>query len=329
MDIPDIHEAVFNISSEQDFNSIAIEIFRFQSVNNPLYRDFVRHLGTRPDKVDHYSRIPFLPLSLYKTHNVASFPLPAALVFKSSGTGNSGRSKHHVFFPAIYEKSLLMAFSQIWGNPADWFIAALVPPPAQAPDSSLSWMMKFLTDRAADGSGFYYQSNDGLLNALNQSHAEKKMLFGITWALVDFAVQSGLKMPELTVVETGGMKGRAKEPVREELHTFLAERLGTKQIFSEYSMSELLSQAYSFPGSNGFACPPWMKILIRDLYCPGLVKSEGEGALNIIDLACTGSCAFVATADRGVTASGGMFEVLGRTDHSDARGCSLLAVPPC
>jgi hypothetical protein len=312
--------------SEADFTSRAIEIFRFQYAENPLYRDFVDALGVRPGSVARIGDIPFLPVSFFKTHEVRTGEYRPEIVFHSSGTTGMATSSHLVKDAGLYRESFLTGFGQFYGPVADWCIIGLLPAYLERSDSSLVYMVNDLIGRSGHpDSGFYLYEYEALYELLQRLEAagQKTLLIGVTFALLDFAEQYSLSLEHTVVMETGGMKGRRREITREELHTFLRERLGVKTVHAEYGMTELLSQGYS-AGDGVFRCPGWMRVLVRSEDDPLDVRASGEGLINVIDLANIWSCAFIATEDVGVLRPDGGFTVAGRVDHSDVRGCSLL-----
>jgi hypothetical protein len=312
--------------SEADFTSRAIEIFRFQYAENPLYRDFVDALGARPGSVARIGDIPFLPVSFFKTHEVRTGEYRPEIVFHSSGTTGMATSSHLVKDAGLYRESFLTGFGQFYGPVADWCIIGLLPAYLERSDSSLVYMVNDLIGRSGHpDSGFYLYEYEALYELLQRLEAagQKTLLIGVTFALLDFAEQYSLSLEHTVVMETGGMKGRRREITREELHTFLRERLGVKTVHAEYGMTELLSQGYS-AGDGVFRCPGWMRVLVRSEDDPLDVRASGEGLINVIDLANIWSCAFIATEDVGVLRPDGGFTVAGRVDHSDVRGCSLL-----
>jgi phenylacetate-coenzyme A ligase PaaK-like adenylate-forming protein len=327
---PDLIRRIFNISGENDFCRTAIEVFRYQSSENAIYQEFIRHLGINKDSVSFISQIPFLPVELFKRHKIISGDSPEVIIFESSGTTGSDISRHYVSDTGLYEKSFSECFRLFYNDPEDYFIAALLPSYSDRKNSSLVYMMDKLIRRSRNPlSGFY---NDNIPELLSNIEKEKKsngkiLLIGVSYTLIDLAEQYSPDLSGVVVMETGGMKGRRKEITRRELHSLLKKGLNIKEVHSEYGMTELLSQAYS-KGMEIFHCPPWMKILIRDPQDPFSVTAEKgiTGGINIIDLANINSCSFLATGDLGKLYDDGGFEVLGRFDNSDIRGCNLLTV---
>lgn len=271
-------------------------------------------------------KIPFLPIEFFKTHQITSGTFTPSVVFKSSGTTNTGRSQHLVKEVSLYEHSFRQAFEHFYGPSEEWVILALLPSYLEQGDSSLVYMTQDLIDRNPHPeSRFYLHEFERLHRQLQdlEKRGKKTLLLGVTYALVDFAEQYPQQLQHTIVMETGGMKGRKKELIRKELHQLLCRQLGTKNIHSEYGMTELLSQAYS-RGNGIFNCPPWMNVFFRNITSPIYADLKlSKGIVNIIDLANVYSCSFIATQDLGRKSETG-FEILGRTDHSDVRGCSQL-----
>jgi hypothetical protein len=320
-------ERVFKISSPEEFERTALEIFEYQKVNNRIYKRYIELLGKSTASVSHIRDIPCLPVSLFKTHKVLSTPESGKIIFRSSGTGGLSASKHYVE-QELYENCFLKCFEIFYGHPHDYCILALLPSYIERGDSSLVYMARRLIDMTSNSeSGFYLDNMGKLAGTLRrlEETGEKVILLGVSFALLDLAEKFDISLHNTIVMETGGMKGRRKELTREELHCILRSGLGVKVIHSEYGMTELLSQAYS-KGEGKFLSPPWMKILIRDPYNPlSYLSGERNGGVNIIDLANIDSCAFLETGDLGRSWPDGHFEILGRFDHSDLRGCNLLA----
>ena len=318
---------IFGLKKE-DFPALALEIFRFQYENNPIYRLYTDTLGIDPGRVLQVRDIPFLPVSFFKTHTVRTTDFTPETVFESSGTTGTRGSRHEVKDLNLYKKSFTAGFEQFYGPVADWCVIGLLPAYLERSNSSLVVMVDEMIrmSRHAE-SGFYlyeHQALHELLGKLEQQ-GQKALLIGVTFALLDFAEKYSLSLRHTVVMETGGMKGRRKEITRPELHDFLKERLGLNAIHAEYGMTELLSQAYS-DGNGLFACPPWMKALVRSEDDPLETGEKGDGILNVIDLANIYSCSFLATEDIGRIHANGRFEVSGRVDNSDIRGCSLMVM---
>lgn len=320
-------EQVFGISSEQEFIDTALQIFNFQAENCKVYREFISGLNIDAATVRSISQIPFLPIEFFKSQNVLSDEKPAEVTFTSSGTTGMITSRHLVTDVSWYAQSFRQAFSLFYGDIMDYTILALLPSYLEREGSSLIYMADDLIKQSENGdSGFYLYNHSDLYNQLKKQQQTKKpaILIGVTFALLDFVEQYQINFPELIVMETGGMKGRRKEMIREELHEQLCAGFGVNAIHSEYGMTELLSQAYS-KGEGIFYCPPWMKTLIRDTNDPlDILENNKTGGINVIDLANINSCSFIATQDLGKIYDDGSFEVLGRFDNSDIRGCNLL-----
>ncbi len=319
----------FNISK---IEAVALDIFRFQYEHNSIYRQFVSLTNAQPEKINTLSSIPFLPIQFFKTREIKTTDFSPQLVFESSGTTQSTPSRHYIKEPGIYTQSFSKAFAQFYGNPAEWCIIGLLPSYLERRHSSLVVMVDELIRQSAHPkSGFYLYEQKKLadvLMALEKSR-QKTLLIGVTFALLDFAAQYAMPLKYTTIMETGGMKGRRAEMTRKEVHDILKQSFQVPFIHSEYGMTELLSQAYS--GGDGiFWCPPWMKVLIRDeedpMHTYTSQSNNIRGGINVIDLANIYSCSFIATEDAGILYSNGSFEVLGRIDNSDIRGCSLLAI---
>ncbi|EHQ28935.1 acyltransferase [Mucilaginibacter paludis] len=320
-------QQVFSISNNNQLHAVALQVFRHQAINCAVYNRFLTGLGTDINAVHHISQIPFLPIEFFKSHPVLSTNAPAQVTFTSSGTTGMITSSHLVSDVSWYEDSFRKAFALFYGDIASYTVLALLPSYLEREGSSLIYMAADLIRQSNNpDSGFYLYNHQELYNQLvKQREAGKPtLLIGVTFALLDFIEHYAIHFPELIVMETGGMKGRRKEMIREELHHALSNGFGVDMIHSEYGMTELLSQAYS-NGEGIFACPPWMKIMIRDTNDPFTNLPEGiTGGINIIDLANINSCSFLATQDLGRVQADGTFEVLGRFDNSDIRGCNLL-----
>ncbi|MFC5282678.1 acyl transferase [Pedobacter alpinus] len=320
---------IFNIQNENEFNDACLDAFKLQSQTIPVYTEFINALKICSDDIKHYSNIPFLPVSLFKTHSIIEDKAFADVVFSSSGTTGDFTSKHYVHDIEIYEKSYLKGFEHFYGKINEVCILALLPNYLEREGSSLIYMVEDLIKKSEhQNSGFFLYNHQNLFDILIDLKTKKQptILIGVTYALLDFIEAYQLNFPEMVVMETGGMKGKRKEMIREELHKTLSDGFGVSKIHSEYGMTELLSQAYS-KGDGVFDCPPWMKVLIRDTNDPlTLLKSQRAGGINVIDLANIHSCSFIATQDLGKTYDNGSFEVLGRFDNSDIRGCNLMIV---
>jgi hypothetical protein len=357
-------ENIFSISSDAEFNTIALEMFDFQMQNNPLYADFVHRLlrlrepqspvvealeTTFRPKI--YTEIPCLPIEFFKNHKVLIDDVKTDEFFASSGTTGVNTSKHFIADFALYEKSFTKSFEYFLGNLENYVILALLPNYLEQQNSSLIYMMKSLIEQTKSShSGFFLNNFEDLNSVIQQINKEVKserskvngiekkpltldllpftnktvILFGVSYALLNFAEQFPQTLENTVVFETGGMKGRREELSKTELHKRLCEAFKVEKIYSEYGMTELLSQAYS-KGDNLFSCPPWMRVFTRPLTNPSGVEKHGIlGGINVIDLANYNSCPFIATQDLGKTFSDDTFEILGRIENSDVRGCSLL-----
>lgn len=317
----------FTASDPAYYNAQLLRVFAHQYAQIPVYKDFADALGRTPKQVHRWQDIPFMPVEFFKYHKVLAAQHGYQQVFKSSGTTASGRAQHYIHSLSLYERSFLAAFNLFYGAPSNYVILALLPSYIENGDSSLVYMVEGLIRAGADAhSGFYLHNHAALADKLIAlRHSQKKvLLLGVSYALLDFVAAYPMHMPQLVVMETGGMKGRHKELLRHELHQRLQEGLGVAAIHSEYGMTELLSQAYS-AGQGRFVAPPWMQIHIRDTKDPFAYMPTGRGgAINIIDLANYHSVSFLATQDLGIRFADHSFELQGRFDHSDIRGCNLL-----
>ena len=320
---------IFEISTAQEFESKALDIFRFQIEKNTVYSDFCEYLGRTMDNVKLVNEIPFLPIGFFKSKKVVSSKNSAQSVFSSSGTTGQMTSKHYVTDLAIYEESYLKGFQSFYGAIMDYCVLALLPSYLERSGSSLIYMVDDLIKKSNHSeSGFYLDEIDTLLEKLTRLDSEgtKVLLIGVSFALLNLVKKHQLQLKNTIIMETGGMKGRGKELIREELHDILKKGFGTETIHSEYGMTELLSQAYS-RGNGIFKTPPWMNIFIRDTEDPLTLLETGKtGGINVIDLANINSCSFIATQDLGKKHRDGSFEILGRFDNSDIRGCNLMVV---
>ena len=325
--MPAIVNNIFSVN-EGSFLHLALEVFRFQYQHNAVYNSWANALGIDAKNVNQLIEIPFLPVSLFKSHKVVTGFFEPEQIFESSGTTGTVNSQHFVKDISLYRKNFTKGFELFYGTPSEWCIIGLLPAYLERKGSSLVMMVDELIQLSGHkNSGFYLYNFQELAHLLQTLEAkdQKTLLIGVTFALLDFAEQFPMQLKHTVVMETGGMKGRRKEMIREEIHGYLQERLGLSAIHSEYGMTELLSQAYSY-GEGIFTTVPWMKVLVRDEDDPLMVNENGKGLINIIDLANLHSCSFIATEDAGILEANGRFTVLGRSDHSDIRGCSLLYV---
>ena len=315
---------IFSSKNDAEFSAMALAIFRFQYENNTVYQSYVDLLKVDIQTIDSIEKIPFLPISFFKTHEVKSFESASNLIFKSSGTTGMDRSTHHIFDPTLYQMSFIKGFEEIYGHIEDYIILGLLPSYMDNDDSSLIYMVDHLIELTKDNdSGFFLNDNEKLLDIISKRKNDKKiMLIGVSYALLDLAEQFHPDLSSCIVVETGGMKGRRKELTKDDLHAELCSGLNVAEIHSEYGMSELLSQAYSI-GGGLFKCPSWMRVLIREHNDPFNYLVNRSGGINVIDFANIYSCSFIATQDLG-RIDGDGFHVLGRFDNSDIRGCNLL-----
>lgn len=312
---------------EQTFTSKTLAIFQYQAENNPVYRNFLHYLDKSVSSIKTIEEIPFLPISLFKQQQILNVGCKNDFYFESSGTGNMERSKHYVPDLTLYEKSFLTAFSQFYGQVENVCIAALLPSYLERKNASLVYMCNALIKQSKHvDSGFFLHDLDKLKSLIikNEAAEIKTLLIGVSFALLDLAEQFNFPLKHTIIMETGGMKGKREEITRAELHAILKQAFQIKSIHSEYGMTELLSQAYS-KGDGIFKTPAWMKIFIRDTEDPLTLLPTGKtGCINVIDLANIYTCSFIATQDLGKIHQDGTFEVLGRFDNSDIRGCNLL-----
>lgn len=326
-DISSVTDGVFNTDHNDDFNRIAISVFRYQAAHCSVYNQFISYLGIDPVAVASITHIPFLPVALFKNHRIYCAANEPEIMFSSSGTTGMQRSTHAVASLNLYKESFTRGFNLFYGDPREYILLALLPGYLERQGSSLVYMADRLIKATCHPlSGFYLHDLQGLIAAIEKARAtgRKILLLGVTHALVKLATDHHPNLTGVIVMETGGMKGHGKEMVREELHTYLCSRFNVSSIHSEYGMTELLSQAYS-AGDGQFSCPPWMRVLTRDTDDPLTLRNDNRtGGISIIDLANVYSCSFIATQDLGRVYSNGRFEVLGRFDNSDVRGCNLL-----
>ena len=320
---------VFNIKNKEDFKQMAFSVFRHQFENNKVYRSFCDLLYIHPSDVHTLEDIPFLPIEFFKSKKIISSLEEVQEVFTSSGTTGSVTSKHYVTDIEFYKESYLKGFAHFYGNIEDYAVLALLPNYLERKGSSLVYMVADLIKRSKNKkSGFYLNNIDELAKKL--IHLDKKgqkiLLIGVSFALLDLIEKHKFQLKNTIVMETGGMKGRRKELVRDELHQILQNGFGVDAIHSEYGMTELLSQGYS-EGNGIFETPSWMRILTRDTEDALTILPTGKaGGINIIDLANYNSCSFLATQDLGKVHQNGTFEIIGRFDNSDIRGCNLMVL---
>ncbi len=319
---------IFNIKDVRTFRATALEVFHYQAKHVPVYHDYLAALGVDPSGVKEVGKIPFLPIEFFKSHRVIGEGLESDLVFESSGTTGSTSSRHHVADASLYRESFTKGFKLFYGEPSQYCILALLPSYLERKGSSLVHMMDQLIKQSGHpDSGFYLDNLEELSSILKKRKLDRQstLLVGVSFALLDLSESYAMELgSHIILMETGGMKGRRAELIRSELHEALKNAFAVKTIHSEYGMTELLSQAYS-NGDGLFKTPPWMSLLIRDPNDPlSLLPAGHTGGINIIDLSNLYSCSFIATGDLGKVYDDGSFEVLGRYDHSDIRGCNLL-----
>lgn len=310
-----------------NFTTETLKIFQFQSKHNEIYRSYLSYLNLNPDTIQSINEIPFLPIDFFKTQKVITENVEPEIIFLSSGTTGENTSKHYIKKIQLYEESFTNCFKYFYGNVEEYCILALLPSYLERDGSSLIYMVKKLIEKSKHPhSGFFLNNHDELVSIIykNEQQKQKTILLGVSFALLDLAEKFSLHLNHTIIMETGGMKGKRKELTRNELHQFLCKKFGVSIIHSEYGMTELLSQAYS-KGNGIYNCPPWMKIIIRDINDPFMILPyQKTGGVNVIDLANVYSCAFIETKDLGKLNPDGSFEILGRFDNSDIRGCNLL-----
>lgn len=318
--------SIFKINSEEEFNKKALNIFRFQAKNNRVYKEFISLLNLNVNNIRKVEEIPYLPISFFKTKEVIIHNSHQK-VFKSSGTTGQIRSQHFVYSLQVYIDSFVNGINHFYSNFQDYTILALLPSYLEQGDSSLVYMVDYLINETREKrSSFYLNNYAELSNKIDEleEKSEKFILFGVSYALLDFKDKYAKNLKSGIVMETGGMKGRRKEVTKKELHQELKNGFGTEEIHSEYGMTELLSQAYSLK-KGIYNCPPWMKVLIRNSTDPFQISFKpSKGLINIIDLANVYSCSFIATDDIGEIKNENEFSVLGRFDTSEIRGCNLM-----
>lgn len=326
--IQGFRQRIFNLRNEKEFDDLSLSIFNYQAENNPVYKDYIEKLRVKPFEVRSVRDIPFLPVEFFRNHRIITGNLEPVILFETSGTTGSNTGRHYITDTGLYEESFMKCFRYFFGEPGDYFFAALLPSYSERENSSLVYMVNRLIKESRDSrSRFFLDDTGSLITTLETIRDEGRngMLLGVSFALLELAEKHPADLSGIAVVETGGMKGRRKEITREELHSILKAGFNIDKVHSEYGMTELLSQAWS-EGDGVFYTPPWMKVMIRDSYDPLTIFNEKKitGGINIIDLANFNSCSFIATSDLGKVHDDGGFEVLGRFDNSDLRGCNLL-----
>ena len=320
---------IFNIQTQEEFKQVALNVFKHQFKNNKVYRSFCDLLYIHPSSINQVEEIPFLPIQFFKSRKILSSLEEVQETFTSSGTTGSITSKHFVTDINLYKESYLNGFSHFYGNIEDYVVLALLPNYLEREGSSLVFMVDDLIQKSKNSeSGFYLNNIEELAKKLTEldKKGQKVLLIGVSFALLDLIETAQFNLKNTIIMETGGMKGRRKELVREELHQILQNGFGVSEIHSEYGMTELLSQGYS-DGNGVFKTPPWMKILTRDTEDALTIQQIGKtGGINVIDLANYNSCSFIATQDLGKVHKNGTFEIIGRFDNSDIRGCNLMVL---
>ena len=324
-----MQETIFNIKSQEQFTEIAIAVFKHQFKNNKVYRSFCDLINKHPSDVVKVEQIPFLPIQFFKTRQVLSSVEEVDEIFTSSGTTGNITSKHFVTDINLYKESYSKGFAHFYGNIETYVVLALLPNYLERNGSSLVFMVDDLITKSKNSeSGFYLNNIDELAKKLIylEEKGQKTLLIGVSFALLDLIEKHQFNLKNTLVMETGGMKGRRKELIRKELHQLLQEGFGVDEIHSEYGMTELLSQAYS-KGNGFFKTPPWMTVLARDTEDALTILPKGKaGGINVIDLANYNSCSFIATQDLGKVHKNETFEIIGRFDNSDIRGCNLMVL---
>ena len=321
--------SIFNIQNKQEFKALSLAVFKHQFKNNKVYRSFCDLLFVHPSSISTIEEIPFLPIQFFKSRKVLSSLDEIQETFTSSGTTGDSTSKHLVTNINLYKESYLKGFAHFYGNIEEYTVLALLPNYLERQGSSLVFMVADLIEKSKKAeSGFYLDNIQELANKLLElnRNGQKILLIGVSFALLDLIEMQQFNLKNTIIMETGGMKGRRKELVREELHTILQNGFGVTEIHSEYGMTELLSQGYS-KGNGVFETPPWMKILTRDTEDALSINASGKnGGINVIDLANYNSCSFIATQDLGKVYENETFEIIGRFDNSDIRGCNLMVL---
>jgi len=321
-----LEKKIFTISSPEEFNAVALEVFQFQYKNVRVYQEFCDLLKAHPSTINKVEDIPFLPIPLFKSHQIIAKDNNIEKVFTSSGTTGSTTSKHLIANLSLYKESFTKAFIHFFGTIEEITILALLPSYLEQGNSSLVYMVDELIKQSnSSHSGFYLDNISDLIEKLEflEQTNQKTILLGVSYALLDLIEEKQFQLKNTIIMETGGMKGRRKEMIKEELHALLKKGFGVGEIYSEYGMTELLSQAYS-KGNGVFNCPPWMKIITRDTEDAQSYINGKTGGINVIDLANLYSCSFIATQDLGKKSKDESFEIIGRFDDSDIRGCNLM-----
>src|ERR1017187_3141368 len=325
--LQELEQTIFEINCNDDFKECALHIFRYQGLNNEVYKQYIKLLKVNIDDVKSIEQIPFLPIEFFKSNQIITENYSAEIIFESSGTTGSIPSRHYVSKVDLYKESFMKGFDYFYGSPRDYCILALLPSYLERSNSSLVFMVNDLIQASNNiESGFYLYNTQDLVQKLNnlKEGTTKVLLIGVSYALLDLAEEHELNLSNVIIMETGGMKGKREELIRNELHEFLCNSFHVSKIHSEYGMTELLSQAYS-SGEGIFRCPPWMKVMIRNINDPmSYLSNHKTGGINIIDLANIYSCSFIATQDLGKIHDDNSFEILGRFDNSDLRGCNLM-----
>lgn len=323
-----LEKDIFTITSSEDFEKQALKVFQYQYETIAVYKQFCDLLNVAPSEVKTVTDIPFLPIQFFKSHAIITEGASPKTTFTSSGTTGSITSKHMVADLTLYEKSFNQAFLKAYGNPSEYTILALLPSYLEREGSSLIYMVADLIKQSNNpDSGFYLNNTEELIKKLRtlEKNNQKTILLGVSYALLDLIEQQSFQLKNTLIMETGGMKGKRKELIKYELHDLLKKGFGVSEIHSEYGMTELLSQAYS-KGNGLFTCPPWMKIYTRDTEDALSYTQGNTGGINVVDLANLHSCAFIATQDLGKCHEDGSFEIIGRFDSSDIRGCNLMVL---
>ncbi len=318
---------LFSIDDPEIFLDLSLAAFRHQYQFNRVYKAFCNGLGIEETSVKTLYDIPFLPIELFKEHEVVTGEGTIQKKFKSSGTTDGHQSVHFLLDEEWYRKTLLEGFTRVFGDPSLYSFIALLPGYVERPDSSLIYMVNELMKKSNQRKhDFFSEPGNDFIKAieLNQQNNIATILFGVSFSLLEFANKHPISLQGIKLIETGGMKGRMEEITRDQLHTILKTQLQLNEIYSEYGMTELLSQAYSTQQGE-FTSPPWMHVLIRETNDPRSYQDLNKtGGMNIIDLANIHSCCFIATGDLGKKTNPNTFEVLGRFDNADIRGCNLL-----